>query len=441
MWRVSALDRDGREIGHLELADGELTIGRDADRQLILPSASVSRRHARIVFENGRPCIVDEGSSNGVLINGVRITGPTPIGPSTRIDVAEFRIAIEPVVSSDGVAPLPPIESPVSQPAGGMPMVSAGASGLRLVAEGGPYDGRMFNLPPGVTSVGRAVDNELVFDDPSLSRKHARVHRESGRLEVEDLGSSNGTFVNGRRIGRGAVSPGDVVRFGDLSFRCEGGLEGSTRSVEPGMERLHFYALVGGAGLTFTLLVLAIVFLVRKVPPVQASGREAIARIARAAETHVQSGRKLYEQRRYTDAKGELDQALELDPGNLEARRLARLAARGPDDDRAVGQAQSGLLIGDRRGLEQALTVRDALVEGSNARAALDGKLEPALVCFGSDSCGKKALADCAWALCKAFETAPADSKPSAVMAQKLREAERKLKREHGFQACRAKLP
>src|SRR4051794_12818107 len=105
MWRVSALDRDGREIGHFELADGELTIGRDTDRQIVLPSASVSRRHAKIVIADGRPCIIDEGSSNGVLINGVRISEPTAIGPSTRIDVAEFRIAIESQQPTDGVPP------------------------------------------------------------------------------------------------------------------------------------------------------------------------------------------------------------------------------------------------------------------------------------------------------------------------------------------------
>lgn len=438
MWRVSALDRDGREIGHEEIADGELTIGRDSDRQLILPSASVSRRHAKIVFENGRPCIVDEGSSNGVLINGVRISGPTQIGPSTRIDVAEFRIAIQPMQPADAVPPLEPppmVAAPVAAP------ISTPSGGLRLIAEGGPYDGRVFNLPPGTVNVGRAVDNELVFDDPSLSRKHSRILREGGKLEVEDLNSSNGTFVNGRRVGRAQVSPGDVIRFGDLSFRCEGGIDGSTRSVEPGMEKLHFYALVGGAGVTLVLMILAIVFLARKTPPVQASGREAITRITRAADTHVQSGRKLYEQRRYTDARAELDQALELDPGNTEARRLQRLAARGPDDDRLVSQAQASILIGDRRGLESALTSWDALLEGSTARATLQGKLSPALVRFGSDSCARKSFGDCAWALCKAFEIAPADAKPSAGLANKLRDAERKVKKDKSFQACRANLP
>src|SRR4051812_29766713 len=99
MWRISALDRDGRGVGRFELVAGELTIGRDADRQLILPSASVSRRHARVYLDgSGQPCIVDEGSANGVIVDGVRITQPTYVNSATRIDVAEFRLAVEPMM-------------------------------------------------------------------------------------------------------------------------------------------------------------------------------------------------------------------------------------------------------------------------------------------------------------------------------------------------------
>ena len=78
MWRISALDRDGREVGHSELVVGELTIGRDADRQLILPSASVSRTpRARLSSTAGSPASSTRASANGVIVDGVRITQPT----------------------------------------------------------------------------------------------------------------------------------------------------------------------------------------------------------------------------------------------------------------------------------------------------------------------------------------------------------------------------
>jgi pSer/pThr/pTyr-binding forkhead associated (FHA) protein len=433
MWRVSALDRDGREIGHYELRQGELSIGRDSDRELILPSASVSRRHARIVLDSGRTRIIDEGSSNGVLVNGVRISAPTEVGPSTRIDVAEFRIAIEPLPArSDG----PSVSAPVPAPAPQARPAPPDPTGRRLIAEGGPYDGRTFELALGTLQVGRSMENDLVFDDPSLSRKHACFRHDGPRLEVEDLGSSNGTFVNGRKVARAVVGPGDVVRFGDLSFRCEGGEHGSTRSVASGIDRLQLYALTGAA-VTFLLVVLAVVFLVRKVPTVQASGRDAIARLSRTAETHVAGARKSYEQRKYAEAKAELDQALELDPGSIEGRRLARLIGRAPEEDRLASAAQAGIAIGDRKGLEQALHALDDLADGGPAKSALVAKLEPALQRYGSDACAKKAWGECAWALCRAFQSAPTDARPPAALAQRMSEAEHKLKRE----PCRAQIP
>src|SRR5688572_11189135 len=130
-WRITAFDKDGREIGHVDLDQGELTIGRDGDRQLVLPSASVSRRHARVVIQNGSPCIVDEGSSNGVLVNGVRIVQPTAVGPSTRIDLAEFRLSVE--SSNSQQSAMPPM--PVSQPS--IPIAPRASAPIGMAAEGG----------------------------------------------------------------------------------------------------------------------------------------------------------------------------------------------------------------------------------------------------------------------------------------------------------------
>ena len=66
MWRIQAFDRDGREIANLDVAGGEVTIGREADRRLVLPSPSVSRRHAKIVLDGPQPYVQDEGSANHI---------------------------------------------------------------------------------------------------------------------------------------------------------------------------------------------------------------------------------------------------------------------------------------------------------------------------------------------------------------------------------------
>lgn len=434
MWRISALDRDGREVGRFELVAGELTIGRDADRQLVLPSASVSRRHARLYLEGGQPCIVDEGSANGVIVDGVRITQPTYVTAGTRIDVAEFQLAIEPLGAAETMQPQRIAPRPTPVP-GTVPSMQPA---MRLVAEGGPYDGRVFEITAAELSVGRAVDNDIVLDDPSLSRKHAKLYRRGpAELEVEDLGSSNGTFVNQRKVGRGAVHPGDSVRFGELGFRVEGDTQHGTSAVVAELPRTQFFALAAGAAVTLILLILMIVFLVRKPTPVQAPGKDAIARISRQADSHVRLGRQQIGDRKYAEAKVELDQALELDPANVEARRLRNLAVKAPEDEKYASAAIVKLGIGDRTALDGAIKLYDDTTDGTPAHARLRDRLVSALVGFGGSQCTQRAWSDCAWALCRAWELAPPDAKPDASSARLLRDAEKKI-HDRSYVRCRA---
>jgi hypothetical protein len=63
-------------------------------------------------------------------------------------------------------------------------------------------------------TVGRGLDNDVHLDDASVSRHHAEIARESGRLEVRDLSSTNGTWVNARRVAASPVQVGDQLAFG-----------------------------------------------------------------------------------------------------------------------------------------------------------------------------------------------------------------------------------
>ena len=66
--------------------------------------------------------------------------------------------------------------------------------------------------------VGRAVTSDLPVYDSTVSRRHAEVTHTPHGLTVKDLGSSNGTFVNGSRIAEATVSDGDIVTFGKVAF-------------------------------------------------------------------------------------------------------------------------------------------------------------------------------------------------------------------------------
>lgn len=73
-----------------------------------------------------------------------------------------------------------------------------------------------------VLTIGRGAENHVDLVDPRVSRRHARLSRTGDGVLVEDLGSTNGTFVNGSRlVGQARVTPGDVIAVGDTELRIE----------------------------------------------------------------------------------------------------------------------------------------------------------------------------------------------------------------------------
>ncbi len=88
----------------------------------------------------------------------------------------------------------------------------------RLISIASP-DRREYQLNKSTITIGSHRSNDLVIDDTTVSRRHATITHKSGRFELEDLGSTNGTFVNGGRLRAPiALSRGDEIKFG--SARC-----------------------------------------------------------------------------------------------------------------------------------------------------------------------------------------------------------------------------
>ena len=89
--------------------------------------------------------------------------------------------------------------------------------GFRLVMSQGPQPGQTFSLEKDSTSLGRDPGNDITIDDPQVSRQHARIMRQGGLMVIEDLGSTNGTFVNGVRLtGSHTLASGDMIGLGDV---------------------------------------------------------------------------------------------------------------------------------------------------------------------------------------------------------------------------------
>jgi len=93
-----------------------------------------------------------------------------------------------------------------------------------LAVTRGPLAGQVFDLSPvSATSLGRSKANDLVLDDVSVSSQHCRIRPEDGAFVLLDLKSTNGTFVNERRVTSHKLAEGDVIRVGEmqLQFRTD----------------------------------------------------------------------------------------------------------------------------------------------------------------------------------------------------------------------------
>lgn len=140
--------------------------------------------------------------------------------------VGEFGIATRLVQPPPGAerpaapAPAPRIEHTrvLAQPAPPPPPVAAPPqqSAPALV-----LDGSRVALSKAVTSIGRSKECDVTLDDQSVSRRHAEVHVENGQVWILDLGSTNGTEVNGVRAQRSRLDDGDRIVIGQTELRFE----------------------------------------------------------------------------------------------------------------------------------------------------------------------------------------------------------------------------
>lgn len=195
-FRLQFEDLAGNIERAVEFADGEVRVGRSDECDVTLNSSSVSREHARFFIHLGRAYVEDLRSANGVVVNGTRIRGMEALnGPAV-------------VVVGDHIVRFTPDTAAVRDPFGG------GA----LVLHGEAVHGERTRRLPSVAKVGRSSASDIQIADQSISRLHAELRTEGPSTIVSDLGSANGTFVNGVRIAHPtALSEGDFVQFGDVA--------------------------------------------------------------------------------------------------------------------------------------------------------------------------------------------------------------------------------
>lgn len=186
-------------------------VGRDPLSDIVIDDVRVSWHHAVLRPVADHWSLEDENSTNGTYTGGKRIH-ESGVGPGSVIRFGHP--ADGPCAVLVGQEPPAPALHPADRP-----------TAVSMPAATGTFRQPTTVRPRPVHTVriGRSPDNDLVVDDLTVSHRHAelRAHPDS-TYEIVDLGSHNGTFLNGQMVGRAPVAAGDIVGIGHSEFSLVG---------------------------------------------------------------------------------------------------------------------------------------------------------------------------------------------------------------------------
>lgn len=193
------------------LVRDEISIGRQEGNTIRLTERNVSRRHARLMAQGDGYVIEDLGSYNGTRVNGHEAEGTLELQSGDQIVIGDYRIRVH--ADAYGIGPHRP----------GFSMAPPASTPARVVMLNDPAPGAEFSLSDQDTvRLGRSEELDVPINHRSVSREHAAIRCEREQYVVNDLGSANGVIVNGSRVQRQALVPGDVIELGQVAFRFVG---------------------------------------------------------------------------------------------------------------------------------------------------------------------------------------------------------------------------
>ncbi|MEO4047443.1 FHA domain-containing protein [Pseudomonas sp. CAU 1711] len=188
--------KDGRQAP-IWLVEERIALGSDRRNQLVIEASGVGAFHAELRQEHGHYFVSDCGSESGTFVNDERIAGRYQLRAGDCLRLGEVELLL-------------------SDPGKAQPRAEAAQRWFLQVLQG-EHEGRKFHVAGSMT-FGRSVKCELCFGDAQLSRRHCEFYLKDEVLQVKDLASANGVFVNGEKVAAALLKPGDQLRMGSVTL-------------------------------------------------------------------------------------------------------------------------------------------------------------------------------------------------------------------------------
>jgi pSer/pThr/pTyr-binding forkhead associated (FHA) protein len=189
-------------------------IGRNKANEIVFDKPFVSQWHAQIDHQGNSVFVMDLGSTNGTNLNGNRLQARAPVqlaSPSDVIQIGTIRFTLS---FGEQVATEQQLSAPVS-------INERRALTVNINEQQNP-EPRSLTFPSSPVRLGRNKLNEIILEQPFVSQWHALVRYQGSEVVVMDLGSTNGTIVNGQRLQSRTpttlTSMSDVVQIGSITL-------------------------------------------------------------------------------------------------------------------------------------------------------------------------------------------------------------------------------
>lgn len=323
MFTITIEDQNGQVAPPFSFDHGEYVIGRTDDCDVVLPSSSVSRRHAKILIDDGRCYIEDLGSANGVIVDGQRVLRRRDLGTASQIRIGDYYLYLE--FKHQKRLPNQDVRSTL--------FIDTGNEHYKLVRINDDFAGEEFSLSEQDNTIGRTDENFILLSDSSISRKHAVIHRHGDFYSLSDLGSSNGTELNDKAFQKGErreLSSGDILRFGSVEFLFLPGNQNANtvlaarKSSSSPVSTYAGFAVLLLAGLAIGGLVVFLLLNTGDNDSAQSATEDPLE--SRVAEL-IRSGESQLRVGNWEAASSAFDEALDLSPQHEDARQLRQRVA------------------------------------------------------------------------------------------------------------------